>query len=278
MSDYTVLTQNDNGEKKYLVRKAGYTGGGSSGTTIDAYTKTETDNLLANKQDKGDYALKSEIPDISGKQDKLTAGENITIEGNVISATGGGGVDGFYYGLNQYCPTNIDNDAWLLSDGTWYNGDDYSGLYNWILTQYSNEVADFHSSTDDYTEFSWVINQTDKTFRLPLFTGNESLAGGKTVVLTALPTDYSYIAPANGWYKFTFKATASAQQCYLYVSDNSRIVKFLSVKTETVAVCLFVTRGEEVILGYTTNNNYTFQFSYARGYGNLYFYAGEKAR
>lgn len=31
------------------------------------------------------------IPDISGKQDKLTAGQNITIEGNVISASGGGG-------------------------------------------------------------------------------------------------------------------------------------------------------------------------------------------
>lgn len=67
MSDYTVLTQNDNGEKKYLVRKAGYTGGGSSGTTIDAYTKTETDALLSEKQDKGDYALKS---DLANKQDK----------------------------------------------------------------------------------------------------------------------------------------------------------------------------------------------------------------
>ena len=53
--------------------------------TVDAYTKTETDNLLSGKQDKGDYALKS---DISGKQDKLIAGENITIEGNVISSIG----------------------------------------------------------------------------------------------------------------------------------------------------------------------------------------------
>lgn len=103
MSDYTVLTQNDNGQKKYLVRKAGYTGGGSSsgGTAIDAYTKTETDNLLANKQDKGDYALKSEIPDINGKQDKLVAGENITIVDNVISSTGGN-VDLSNYSTKQF--------------------------------------------------------------------------------------------------------------------------------------------------------------------------------
>lgn len=41
----------------------------SVGGVSDAYTKAETDNLLANKQDKGDYALKSEI---SGKQDIIT--------------------------------------------------------------------------------------------------------------------------------------------------------------------------------------------------------------
>lgn len=34
----------------------------------------------------GTFALTSDIPDISGKQDKLTAGTNITIDGNVISA------------------------------------------------------------------------------------------------------------------------------------------------------------------------------------------------
>lgn len=79
-------------------------------------TKTELQNGLNTKQDKGNYALKSEIPTVptktseltndsgfitnsyhdSTKQDKLTAGTNITIVDNVISATGGGsggGVD-----------------------------------------------------------------------------------------------------------------------------------------------------------------------------------------
>ena len=79
-------------------------------------TKTELQQGLNTKQDKGNYALKSEIPTVptktseltndsgfitssyhdSTKQDKLTAGDNITIVNNVISATGGGsggGVD-----------------------------------------------------------------------------------------------------------------------------------------------------------------------------------------
>lgn len=42
---------------------------------------------LEGKQTKGDYATKEQL---EAKQDKLTAGTNITIEGNVISAAGGG--------------------------------------------------------------------------------------------------------------------------------------------------------------------------------------------
>ena len=43
---------------------------------------------LEGKQTKGDYATKEQL---EAKQDKLTAGTNITIDGNVISATGGSG-------------------------------------------------------------------------------------------------------------------------------------------------------------------------------------------
>ena len=43
---------------------------------------------LEGKQTKGDYATKEQL---EAKQDKLTAGTNITIEGNVISSAGGSG-------------------------------------------------------------------------------------------------------------------------------------------------------------------------------------------
>ena len=60
--------------------------GGSGGGTVDAYTKTETDNLL------------------NAKQNTLTAGTGITIdENNVISSTGGSGstVDGLVIDVNK---------------------------------------------------------------------------------------------------------------------------------------------------------------------------------
>lgn len=53
----------------------------------DVYTKTESDSKY---QPKGNYALKSELPNMSLYQEKLIAGENITISGNVISSSGGG--------------------------------------------------------------------------------------------------------------------------------------------------------------------------------------------
>lgn len=66
----------------------------ATGGTVDAYTKAETDALLDDKQDKGDYATETELTSgLATKQNTLTAGENITIENDVISASGGGTSD-----------------------------------------------------------------------------------------------------------------------------------------------------------------------------------------
>ena len=76
---------------------------------LDTADKTELEGQINGKQDAGDYALKSEIPDVTGfatktevsaKQDKLVSGTNIkTINGNSILGEGnieiqGGGGSG----------------------------------------------------------------------------------------------------------------------------------------------------------------------------------------
>lgn len=65
---------------------------------LDAADKTELETAISSKQDAGDYALKSEIPDVTGfatktevsaKQDTLVSGNNIkTINGNSILGSG----------------------------------------------------------------------------------------------------------------------------------------------------------------------------------------------
>lgn len=53
------------------------------------YTKSATDQLLATKADKTTTYTKTEMDNLlSGKQGTLTAGDNISISGNTISATG----------------------------------------------------------------------------------------------------------------------------------------------------------------------------------------------
>lgn len=62
---------------------------GGSGGTVDAYTKAESDAKYALKTDHD--TLAGEVTTLTtNKQDKLTAGTGITIDGNTISATGGG--------------------------------------------------------------------------------------------------------------------------------------------------------------------------------------------
>lgn len=73
-----------------------------TGIPSEYVTETELTNkgYLTEHQDISGKADKSDIPDVSGfatkddvdaKQDKLTAGDGITIDGTTISATGGGG-------------------------------------------------------------------------------------------------------------------------------------------------------------------------------------------
>lgn len=69
-------------------------------------TPDEKDKL--NSIDLSIYAKKSEIPDISNLQEKLVAGDNITIEENVISATGSGEGSGSADLSNYYTKAEID--------------------------------------------------------------------------------------------------------------------------------------------------------------------------
>ena len=68
---------------------------GGKADKTDTYTKTEVNTALAAKVDQSDFDTKEEVVSTAlntlntTKQDKLTAGQNITIQNNVISATGG---------------------------------------------------------------------------------------------------------------------------------------------------------------------------------------------
>lgn len=91
------------------------------------YTKTETDAALALKADKATTYTKTETDTLlGGKQDTLTAGPNIQINNNTISATDTTysaftGTDGQTAGTAGLVPAPATTDAgkFLKADGTW---------------------------------------------------------------------------------------------------------------------------------------------------------------
>ena len=77
----------------------------------------------------------------------------------------------YSYGMSQYYKGTMNNNSWLKSAGQWNDGTVYTGMYNWLLEQMNAGVSGFVASTDRYTDYDFVVNQTDQTFRLPLIAG-----------------------------------------------------------------------------------------------------------
>ena len=116
----------------------------------------------------------------------------------------------YSYGMSQYYKGTMNNNSWLKSAGQWNDGSVYTGMYNWLLEQMNAGVSGFVSSAAAYTDYDFVINTTDQTFRLPLKNGQEGIFAngvkgngisigllckdGKNLALggQSLPTDNGY--------------------------------------------------------------------------------------
>ncbi|MGM9544496.1 MAG: hypothetical protein ACI3T9_05880 [Romboutsia timonensis] len=75
----------------------------------------------------------------------------------------------YSFGDSKYSPIELNNISWLASNGQWNAKATYPDYYDWILTNVNNGVDGFKLSTaEDITDYDWVINTSDETFRLPL--------------------------------------------------------------------------------------------------------------
>ena len=102
----------------------------------------------------------------------------------------------YSYGMSQYYKGTMNNNSWLKSAGQWNGGTVYTGMYNWLLEQMNNGVSGFVASTAAYTDYDFVINTTDQTFRLPLLNGDRVLVAKKEAT-TEDPRWYNLYS--DGW-------------------------------------------------------------------------------
>ena len=71
------------------------------------------------------------------------------------------------YIWSEFEPSNL---SWLKSSGQWNSGSAYTAFYNWILTNANANKTGFKLSTASYTDYDFVVNTANTTFRLPIKT------------------------------------------------------------------------------------------------------------
>lgn len=132
------------------------------------YTKTETDSLVNNKADQSaldstNVKVSALEAALSSKQDTLTAGDNITISGSVISAN----VDLSAYATKTYVDSQdfLTNSAALASYATQSYVNSQGFITNAALSGYATEdwvtTYGYLTSTDlnPYAKMDWVTAQ-----------------------------------------------------------------------------------------------------------------------
>lgn len=134
----------------------------------DVYTKTQVDTALATKVSQTEFDTKEEVVSTAlndleeNKQDKLTAGANITIDANnVISATGGGGTQ-VQSDWNQSDSTAVD---YIKNKPNIPDTSDFVSKteYNPKEVAIANALTDLNENKADKTELPNMSNYYTKT-------------------------------------------------------------------------------------------------------------------
>ena len=184
---------------------------------------------------------------------------------------------------SKYSDHELNNLSWLKSEGQWNAKAVYTDAYDKLLKVYNGtetvEGLSVKLSTETYTDYDFVLNTTDETFRLPLLDGSEDLPSQKFDNLTLTSSDSIYIAPANG--RYYLKMNASTGQFInmhrINASGDDIIISHdVSVNNLDVFEEIKVRKGDKVHITHNTSGNVlAFKFIYAQGNGSLYYYVGE---
>lgn len=187
-----------------------------------------------------------------------------------------------FFGDSKYVPTKVNNLSWLKSEGQSNPKGTYPSFYGWILENVNKGEKGFKLSTaSDITDYDFVINTTDETFRLPLLNGEENIISDKYDELTP-ENGVKYVAPANGVYCFNGTDNAVKGTHNVVLRRNDRYYGVAGESTNHTAawtaVKLNVRRGDAVYLYYggaSQITDFKSRFYYATGNGSLYYYVGE---
>lgn len=173
---------------------------------------------------------------------------------------------------SKYSDHELNNLSWLKSEGQWNAKAVYPTAYDKLLKVYNGtetvEGLSVKLSTETYTDYDFVLNTADETFRLPLLNGDEHIADYTNS--TTIGNNVDFIVPQNGFIR-NFVTNASGTS-YASVNGVAIIEHCSNASVYNDSDIVKVSKGD-IYHSYFTSGSSVFYK--AKGNGSLYFYVGE---
>ena len=180
---------------------------------------------------------------------------------------------------SKYSDHELNNLSWLKSEGQWNAKAVYPTAYDKLLKVYNGtetvEGLSVKLPTETYTDYDFVLNTADETFRLPLKNGNEHIPDYSNG--TVITSTNAFIVPSNGVVAGTIDAGLRTNKSIII---NGRKIESVWGGDTAQDGCPFyveVKKGDSVVIEKITINEgwakptfYPFVSN-----GSLYFYVGE---
>lgn len=184
----------------------------------------------------------------------------------------------FAYGMSTYYRGTMNNSSWLRSAGQWNSGTVYNGIYNWAVAQQVAGVDGFKLSTETYTDYDFVVNTENQTFRLPLLDGSEDIPSSQKYTYTNPTTDgQRYTAKYNGIIQLNATSSANNQYVRLNNTTTGQTAEMRSPIGGSANLCNLQVKAGDTFTVYgdvISTITYLANIKY-EGNGNLYYYVGD---
>lgn len=190
---------------------AGIEAGAEVNVNADWNAAAGSDAEILNKPDLSVYATKSEVAtDLAGKQDTLTAGSNITITNNVISATAEPQQQADWAQTDSSAVDYVKNKPQnLVQDANYVHTD------NNFTTADKNKLAGIEAGAEANVQSDWTENDSSKDSYIRNRPSSKPLVAGANISITESAS------------QVTIAATAAPQQQVDWDQSDSSAVDYI---------------------------------------------------
>ena len=178
---------------------------------------------------------------------------------------------------SKYSDHELNNLSWLKSEGQWNAKAVYPTAYDKLLKVYNGtetvEGLSVKLSTETYTDYDFVLNTAEETFRLPFLDGSEDTIDWDNQIIITFNSSLDFTAPSNGVVFFR----AENSSCDLLDSDGNTIeVEYWYSSTWSTTINPIL-KGQRCKYRASIGSETYVKIFFCpyKGTGSLYFYVGE---